>query len=373
VPNLTDDQRLAWLRLVRSENVGPRTFFYLFNRFGSADAALSALPDLARRAGGSRQHRICSIETARRELDAIAYAGARLIAFGEPDYPALLREIYDPPPVITVAGNLTVLARADLAIVGARNASALGITFAGRIARDLAATGAAIVSGLARGIDAAAHKATLETGTVAVLAGGLNRIYPTENQPLADAIRERGALVAESPMDFAPRGIDFPRRNRIVAGLSRAVVVIEAAERSGSLITARLALDGGREVFAAPGFPLDPRSAGCNRLIRDGAAHLLTEAAEIVAVLTTATQSPPRAAVQAPPLPAFDDGPAGDPSADSYARLLELLGPTPTPLDDLVRAAGLPASLVRGALIDLVLAGRVIDRGPAGMALPFSG
>ncbi len=245
---LTDEQRLDWLRLIRSENVGPRTFRALVNQFGGAAAALEALPDLARR-GGRLMLKVCSRAEAEKEMAAAARLGVRFIAMGEPDYPKTLQAIDTAPPLIAVRGSAEVLARPTVAIVGSRNASASGLTFAERLSRQLGEAGYVVVSGLARGIDTKAHKATLETGTVAVLAGGHDRIYPAQNEPLLLAIVEQGgAVVSEMPMGWEPRGRDFPRRNRIVSGLSYGVVVVEAARRSGSLITARFALEQGRDV-----------------------------------------------------------------------------------------------------------------------------
>ncbi|MHA1560037.1 MAG: DNA-processing protein DprA, partial [Alphaproteobacteria bacterium] len=269
--SLSDDQRLAWLRLIRSDNVGPITFRDLLDRFGSATAALDALPDLARRAG--RRIRICSIEHAEREVEAIAAMGARLIAIGEPGYPPWLARIDSAPPVITIRGDVTILSKPMIAIVGSRNASVSGRKMAANIASALGRAGLVVASGLARGIDAAAHEAALLSGTVAVFAGGLDRIYPAQNVPLAERIvAEGGVQMSETQLGLDPRARDFPRRNRIVSGLSLGVVIIEAAERSGSLITARLAGEQGRTVFAVPGSPLDPRAAGTNRLLKEGAA-----------------------------------------------------------------------------------------------------
>jgi DNA processing protein len=281
---LTDEDRLDWLRLIRSENVGPRTFRALLNQFGSAQAALAALPNLARRGGASGPASICARADAERELKAARSAGVSFVAQGEPGYPWRLGMIDDPPPLIAVRGHLAVLERPMIAVVGARNASAAGIKLAGRLARELGEAGLAVVSGLARGIDAAAHRASLATGTIAVLAGGHNCIYPPENVELAGAILAQGAALSEMPLDQEPRAHDFPRRNRLISGLAVGVVVIEAARRSGSLITTRLALEQGREVFAVPGSPLDPRAEGCNSLLKQGAT-MVTEVEDVIAVL----------------------------------------------------------------------------------------
>lgn len=266
---LTDEQRLAWLQLLRCENVGPRTFLSLVNQFGGAGAALAQLPDLARRGGG--RITVFPRAEAEREIEALAMLGGRFIGRGEPDFPAALAAADGAPPLIAVIGR-TDLTRTGVGIVGARNASAAGRTFAERLAAAAGAEGYLVVSGLARGIDAAAHAGSLRSGTAAVLAGGLDRIYPPEHGTLARRIvEEGGCLVSEMPLGWSARARDFPRRNRIVAGLSIAVVVVEAAVRSGSLITARMAADLGREVCAVPGSPLDPRAEGTNELLRDGA------------------------------------------------------------------------------------------------------
>jgi DNA processing protein len=264
---LTDEQRLDWLCLIRSQNVGPRTFRALVHHYGSARAALAALPDLARRGGATGTGRVHPRAEAEREIKAAKSLGITFIALDEPDYPMRLRMIDDAPPLIAVRGTLAAFALPMVAIVGARNASAAGVKFAERLTRDLGDAGFGIVSGLARGIDAAAHRASLATGTVAALAGGHDRIYPPEHASLADAILAEGVLVSEMPLGWEPRARDFPRRNRLISGLAVGIVVIEAARRSGSLITARLALEQGREVFAVPGSPLDPRCEGTNSLL----------------------------------------------------------------------------------------------------------
>src|SRR5438067_1894559 len=279
--HLSDSERLDWLRLIRSDNVGPRTFYRLIRHCGGANAALAALPDLARRGGASGPAGICSRADAEREIKAARAFGVRLVATGEDDYPERLAMIDDAPPLLAVRGQPAVLGKPMIAIVGARNASAAGLKFAERLARDLGEAGFAIASGLARGIDAAAHRASTKTGTVAALAGGQDCIYPPENAPLADVIAAEGALITEMPMGWSPRARDFPRRNRLISGLAIAVVVIEAAQRSGSLITAKLALEQGREVFAVPGSPLDPRCAGTNGLLKQGAA-IVTEADDVI-------------------------------------------------------------------------------------------
>jgi DNA processing protein len=298
-PRLTDAQRLDWLRLIRSENVGPRTFRALVNQFGGAGAALAALPDLARR-GGRPALKVATRAGAEREMAGLARLGARLIALGEPDYPRPLQVIEGAPPLLAVRGDPAVLARPAVAIVGSRNASAAGLTFTERLGRGLGDAGLVIVSGLARGIDTRAHRAALRTGTIAVLAGGLDRIYPPDNEGLlARIVDEGGAALTEMPLGWEARGRDFPRRNRLVSGLSYGVVVVEAARRSGSLITARYALKQGREVLAVPGSPLDPRADGTNDLIREGA----TLCAAPEHVLAAVEPRSPRAG-RSPPEPA---------------------------------------------------------------------
>ncbi|HTJ59317.1 MAG TPA: DNA-processing protein DprA [Devosiaceae bacterium] len=358
---LTRSQRLAWLRLIRSDNVGPVTFRQLLNRFGSAEAALEALPSLARNAGVAA--RLYPPGEAEAELEAVEQNGARLVALGEPGYPPLLKHISGPPPLVTLAGGDNLDWSRTVGIVGARNASSAGQKMTRVLAGDLGAEGYTIVSGLARGIDAAAHRATLKTGTVAVLAGGLDHIYPDENVPLAREIVEHGgALITEMPFNWEPRARDFPRRNRLIAGLSRGVVVVEAAKRSGSLITARLALEQDREVFAVPGSPLDPRAEGSNALIQQG-ARLVTAAADVLDSLAQA--DPWRKALFEPDWEPEVGDSGGDPadatmpSHDDRTRLLEALSVTPMPVDELLAATGLSIPAVQTLLLELDIAGRI--------------
>jgi DNA processing protein len=359
---LTDDQRLDWLRLIRSENVGPRTFRALVNHFGGARQALNALPDLARRGGADRPGRVCSIADAETEIANLRRRGIALIALGEPDYPPRLRMIDDAPPLLAVSGQVKTLLSPMVALVGSRNASAAGAKFASGIARDLGDAGFVVASGLARGIDAAAHRATLETGTVAVLAGGHSHIYPAEHKDLLASILENGAALTEMPLTWEPRGRDFPRRNRLISGLSLGVVIVEAARRSGSLITARMALEQGREVFAVPGSPLDPRAEGTNGLIKQGAA-VVTEVDDIVAVLRPilgqAADLPAREPLHDPP------DASGEPAADERKRIIALLGPVPVEIDELVRQSRSSPATVRTVLLELELAGR-LDRQAGG-------
>jgi DNA processing protein len=360
---LTDEERIDWLRLIRSENVGPRTFRALVHQFGGAGAALAALPGLARRGGASGSARICTRAEAEREIKVAGAAGVRFLALGEPGYPWRLAMIDDPPPLVAVRGHLAILERPMIGVVGARNASAAGIKLAGRLARELGEAGLAVVSGLARGIDAAAHRASLPTGTVAVLAGGHNRIYPPEHVELAAALLANGAAVSEMPFDWEPRAHDFPRRNRLISGLAVGVLVIEAARRSGSLITTRLALEQGREVFAVPGSPLDPRTEGSNSLLKQGAT-LVTEAEDVIAVLRPILGQPLERSMEEPePTPIAPPPPAAEPGTEERGRIVELLGPTPVSIDDLVRLAGRSPAVVRIVLLELEVAGRLQRHG----------
>jgi DNA processing protein len=358
--HLTPAQRLDWLRLIRSENVGPRTFHMLLRRCGSAGAAIEALPDLARR-GGARTVRIFKRDEAQEEIEAAARSNVAFVALGEADYPAWLAEIDDAPPLLAVRGNAAALNAPMIAIVGSRNASAAGARLAEQLAQDLGAAGLVVVSGLARGIDAAAHRASVATGTVAVLAGGLDRIYPPEHAPLVEALIGNGAAISEMPFSYGPRSHDFPRRNRLISGLSLGVIVVEAAQKSGSLITGRMALEQNREVFAVPGSPLDPRAAGTNALIKQGAT-MVTEAEDVLAVLRPIigpASAPLREAPGIGELGGEDEGPGSESSPDARARIVALLGPTPVPIDDLIRLSGASSMAVQATLLELELAGRL--------------
>ncbi len=355
---LSDTQRRDWLRLARTENVGPVTFDQLIGRYGEPSLALAALPELARRGGRTSPLRIPSEAEAAAELEAGAALGARLIAACEPGFPHVLAALDPPPPLLWARGDVAMLDRSAVAIVGARVASAAGQRFARGLAAELGAAGQVIVSGLARGIDSAAHEGALETGTVAVLGGGVDDIYPPENARLYDAIVERGCVVSESEPGRTAVARDFPRRNRIIAGLSRAVVVVEAELRSGSLITARLAAEQGREVLAVPGSPLDPRAKGTNDLIRQGAA-ICEDAEDVLRALETLSgfREPDRG---------FGHAPCREPDAVLLDRLCGLLSPTPVSRDELVRTVGAPAPAVLAALTELALAGRA-ELLPGGM------
>lgn len=355
---LTEDQRLAWLRLIRSENIGPATFRDLLDHAGSAERALEILPALSGR-GGKRSYRLCTEQDALDEVEAHRRFGARLVALGEADYPTHLKHIDSPPPLLSVKGGKVTANPQMAAIVGARNASLSGRKLAAGFARDLGAQGIAIASGLARGIDAAAHEAALQTGTLAVFAGGLNVLYPPEHGRLLAAILDAGgAAISEMPFGWKPRGRDFPRRNRLISGVSLGVVVIEAAKRSGSLHTARYALEQNRDIYAVPGSPLDPRSEGANGLIRQGAT-LARSARDVLEGM---------AGHAGPALPLFrglsepvqrQDADPDEPVDATRSRIIEALGPAPMELDELIRFVETDARTVSVVLLELELAGRL--------------
>ena len=368
--HLTDDERLDWLRLIRSQNVGPRTFRALIDHYGDARAALAALPGLARRGGASAPGRIATREEAAREMRAAQSISVTFVALGEPDYPPRLMMIDDAPPLLAVRGKLAAIMRPTVAIVGARNASAAGIKFAERLARELGEAGFVIASGLARGIDGAAHRGSLATGTVAAIAGGHNSIYPPDHAPLADAMTAEGAVLSEMPIDHEPRARDFPRRNRLISGLAAGVVVIEAAQRSGSLITARMALEQGREVFAVPGSPLDPRCEGSNNLLKQGAAPV-TEAGDVIAALRPIYERPVHLTAREPERPLAPSS-GREPNEDERTRIIALLGPTPVGIDDLIRLSGLPPAIVRTVLLEVELAGKLERHGGGQVSLLVS-
>ncbi len=361
---LTEKQRIAWLRLIRSDNVGPATFRQLINHCGSADNALAMLPELSRRGGATRSLRIASVQDAERELEAASKHGACFVGIGEPDYPPALRHIDGAPPLVAIKGDLTSATRPSVGIVGSRNASVIGAKFAAMIARRCGQNGYIITSGLARGIDTAAHRASIETGTIAVLAGGLDQPYPPENLGLLDEITNgAGLAISEMPFGWEPRARDFPRRNRLIAGISLGVVVVEAAEKSGSLITARMAADFGRIVFAVPGSPLDPRCHGTNALLKQGAV-VTTGPEDVLEALAPVSQLHlfEHQVIEEPDR--LDD--AMLPPDDSVRHtILSALGPTPTEIDDIIRHTGLPASSVYLVLLELDLAGRLY-RHPGG-------
>jgi DNA processing protein len=372
-PPLDAAERLACLRLIRSDNVGPVTFRELVRHFGSAGKALDALPELSRRGGRRQPLHVCTRAAAEAELEAAVRIGARLLFVIEPAYPSALAAIDAAPPVLYAKGNTGHLTRPMIAIVGARNGSAAGQKLTRLFASHLGHAGFVIASGLARGIDAAAHEAGLETGTVAALAGGIDNVYPPENARLQQEIGERGCLVSENPPGFAPRAQDFPRRNRIISGLSMGVVIMEAARRSGTLITARLAGEQGREVFAVPGHPLDPRAEGTNALIKSGAI-LVTQPEEVASALAPMLRDQAHTRFADPPPPAplpprhspretaatSDRLPLSDADRE---RLLAALGPAPVDMDELARTTGLPPRVVQATLLELALAGRLTRHG----------
>jgi DNA processing protein len=383
---LSDQQRFDWLRLIRTDGVGPRTFRTLVNRFGGASAALAALPDLARTAG--RAVSLPPVADIERELEQARRLGVRFIAMGESAYPVPLAASQTAPPILAVRGRLEALGRPMVALVGSRNASGLGLKFTETLARELGEAGFVVVSGLARGVDTAAHRASLRTGTVAVLAGGHGQVYPPQNEPLLEELLEEGAAVSELPFTVEARARDFPRRNRIVAALAMGVVVVEAARKSGSLITARLALEEGRELFAVPGSPLDPRAEGTNDLLARREAHLCRSARDVITELEPQLghgHLPRQASLfeaapggegadlaldeldwligssrrEPEPSPDIDDADSWDADVASGAErsddlvLLDLLGAAPTAVDDLARQSGLAARHVQGLLVEL--------------------
>ena len=364
---LSDQDLFDWLRLIRSENVGPRGFQALLRRYGGARAALEALPGLARRVDGKRTPRIAEAATVDAEISAAARKGVRFIARCEGEYPSMLARIDDAPPILAVQGRVEALQEPMIAIVVSRNASAGGLAFADRLARAFGEAGYVVVSGLARGIDMRCHVAALPNGTVGVLAGGLGRPYPPESVTLLPKICEFGAVVSEMPLDWEPRGQDFPRRNRLVSGLALATVVVEAARSSGSLITARLAGEQNREVFAVPGSPLDPRSEGTIDLLRSGAA-ICARAEDVLDVVDVIRGKRKATGLEegrsGPAWPHAPESVPGEntdrePSTSEYGEILTRLGPTAVPIDDVVRATGMRPGALRALLLDLHLAGKV--------------
>ncbi|TKD53030.1 DNA-processing protein DprA [Sphingomonas baiyangensis] len=346
-----DAEGLAHLRLIRSPRIGPVSFRQLVERFGSATAAIEALPMLAARGGGkpalADPHRIVT------EIDAVVRAGARYVMLGREGYPALLAMTESAPPVLIVRGDLALLDRTAIAIVGARNASAAACRFARMLAHALGEAGVSVVSGLARGIDTAAHQGSIERGTVGVIASGIDIAFPPENAALQERVASEGLLLAEQPPGTEPLARFFPSRNRIIAGATLGTVVVEAAPRSGSLITARLAGEAGREVMAVPGSPVDPRAQGCNLLIREGAT--LVQSADDI--LEAVRPIDPRA-LRSPAVP-FGSAPPGDADAGERAALHRLLGPVPVAVDELIRQSGATPAAVQLVLLELELAGRL--------------
>jgi len=359
MPQAEEQDGLDRLRLIRSRRVGSVTFHRLLAEHGTAAAALAALPGVAA-AAGVENYAPCPVEVARHEMAQARIAGAVMLLHGRDGYPEALAEIADAPPVLWAKGDVALLARPGVALVGARNASSLGLRMARRLGATLGEAGQVVVSGLARGIDAEAHAAALATGTVAVMAGGVDVIYPEENTKLAAEIAAQGCLVSEQPMGLVPQARHFPLRNRLIAGLSRAVVVVEAAARSGSLITARDALDLGRDVLAVPGHPFDARAAGCNMLIRDGAVLVRGAADVLAAVGLPQTRVVPEDEVVHAPLPGPVPVARGLAEMSRlHATILARLGPSPTAEDQLIRDLALPASAVAPELVALEMEGKI--------------
>lgn len=364
LPPTTEDQRFDWLRLLRSRRVGISTFYRLMHDHGSAAAALAQLPDIAR-AAGVENYQICPEGVVKAELKAARAMNATLICRGDPAYPAALSDLDDAPPMLWAIGATDILTKPQIALVGARNASSLGGRMARALASGLGEAGFIVTSGMARGIDTSAHLAALKTGTIAVLGGGVDVLYPSENTKLAeDIVAQGGARISEQPMGLQPQARHFPARNRIISGMAQAVIVVEAAARSGSLITARTALDQGREVMAVPGHPFDARASGCNMLLRDG-ARLVRNVDDVIEVLTPMMKAPDEAPRELPL-----EAPTGPRSLAEVARLhqsiLDRLGPSPIGEDQLIRDLGATSKIVSPALTDLELDGR-INRQPGGL------
>lgn len=367
LPPTSEDDRVFWLRLLRSRRVGVTTFFRLMSEHGSAQVALGHLPFLAKEAGLT-DYEPATRESALRELDRGRKLGASLIAYGEPDYPTRLKDISDAPPLLWIKGRQDLLNAPSLSIVGARNASSLGRRMAEALSRDLGAAGYVIISGLARGIDASAHKAALSSGTIAVNAGGVDHIYPSENTQLYNDIIKQGLILSECPIGQTPQTRHFPQRNRIISGMSQATIVIEAASKSGSLITAKTALDQGRDICAVPGHPFDARASGCNHLIRDGAT-LIRSAEDVIEILrpianpTHNTQ--PKLHLDEHP-PKQKDKRSRQDTFRLHQQILNCLGPSPVSEDQLIRDLGKNSSQIISVLTELEIEGR-IDRLPGGM------
>lgn len=355
---MTPADAIARLRLIRTDSIGPITYRQLIARFGDADSAIRALPDLAKK--GGRSLVVATESAAEAELAAVAAMGGAMIFIGTPAYPALLANLETAPPVLTTRGDISLLERPAVAIVGARNASAAGVRFARQLAADLAAEDLVVVSGLARGIDAAAHQGAMAGGTVAVVAGGADVVYPPENAALMAQIAEQGLIIAEQMPGVEPQARHFPRRNRIIAGLAAGTLVVEGAPKSGSLITARVAAEAGREVMAVPGSPLDPRAQGCNILIREGAT-LVQNAADVIEALSAFGEGAQVGMrFKAAETAGWYDEVAVEAGDAERAAIEALLSPTPVAIDEVVRLSGLPSAVVASALLDLELAGSLV-------------
>lgn len=362
--SLTDQQRLDWLRLIRTRNVGPITFRDLINRYGSAASALEALPELSLRGGKKSGHQTYSAAEAQLEIRNANKIGAKLVALGEADYPSWLTTIDGAPPLLYIKGDNSLVQRPAIGIVGSRNASALGQKYTRFLSNELGQEDFVICSGLARGIDTAAHQGALERGTIAVIAGGMDIFYPPENQELQQQISETGLLVSENPPGFKPRAQDFPRRNRLISGISMALIVIEAGKRSGSLITARMASEQGRDVLAVPGHPLDPRAEGPNSLLRQGAI-LITKPEDILEVVNPLLDHPPQ-----PQSYNIEEDNEWDLSPDTddvtlteREQVANALSHSAVDIDEIIRATALPAATVRAIILELDLAGRIERHG----------
>ena len=363
LPPTSEDDQFSCLRLLRSRRVGISTYKRLLIEHGTAQNALAALPEVARAAGVAK-YSICPEGVVHAELKAGRAAGARLVAQGTPDYPYILNDLSDAPPFLWVIGDIAWMQKPAIALVGARNASSLGTRMARGLARDLGAAGYVVVSGLARGVDAAAHLAALDTGTIAVQAGGVDTIYPAENAELALNIAQKGTRISEQPMGLQPMARHFPARNRLISGLAKATVVVEAAAKSGSLITARDALDLGRDVLAVPGHPMDARASGCNMLIRDGAT-LVRDAADVLEALAPIAPCAPELPLD-PPAERPKDTRTLQETATLHSQILSRLGPSPLAEDQLIRDIGAPSSSVAPVLVELELDGS-INRAPGGL------
>ncbi len=360
--NLTAADRLDWLRLIRSDNVGLITFYKLLERFGNARSALDALPEMAKQGGRAGRLKVATAATAEREMEALDKIGAKLVARAEADYPPLLGHIEDAPPLISVLGHTNLLGKKAIAVVGARNASVNGLGFAKKISRDLGTGGLLVVSGMARGIDAAAHQGALATGTVAVLGGGIDVIYPKENADLYGKLKAEGVVVSEIAPGTQPKARHFPPRNRLISGMARGVVVVEASPRSGSLITARMALEQGRDVFAVPGAAVDPRARGTNHLIRQGA--ILTESADDVFDALNGAGPTPLEDTKGLDLKELSPVPPDPDELEAARRTLEKsFGAAPTSVDEIIRNCQSSLPVVSWVLLELELAGR-LERHP---------
>lgn len=358
--SLSNKERLSWLRLSRSENVGSKTFFSLLQLYGSAEIALERVQNMSIKGGRKKPIKLCTLAEATREIESTYAFGGEIIATCEREFPPYLRNIHDCPPVITVHGQKHLLQNHSIAIVGARNASANGCRFASMLAEELGQAEFVCISGLARGVDTAVHKGALKTGTIAVIAGGIDNVYPKENADLYKAIREQGLIIAESPYGSLPRSQSFPRRNRIISGLSYGTVVVEASFKSGSLITSRFALEQDREVFAVPGFPLDPRCRGTNNLIRQGA--VITESArDVIAHIQHFIDQPLLNLAEKEPSDFISAVVPPNDNAVKNARLaiIEKLGPSPVAVDEIVIQLGIGTNIVLTVLLELELAGRL--------------